>query len=306
MKLAALPAADARRRLHAGGLALGLGPFIARVRTTLPGVVEPLLQLYADYTVHEGAQFADFDVRLAAPSVLRRLLRPQVQFYNDDHAPFKPLPLEQGFAMFEWGLNWCVASSALQYLVVHAAVVERGGHAALLPGAPGAGKSTLCAGLISRGWRLLSDEMALLVPGTDTVVPIPRPVSLKNESIEVIRRFRPGAQFGPVAHDTAKGTVAHLRPPADAVARAGQSATVRWVIYPLWVAGAPYRLMPRSRSDAMLHLARNSMTYDALGAEGFEALAGVIDACDCYDLRYGDLEEATERLGELAAEAASA
>lgn len=302
MKLGSLPGGEARRRLRAGALALGIGPFVARVASRLPGVIEPLLALYADYPVHPPEAFADFAVRLDAPSLARRWLRPQVQFYVDGFAPFKPLPGEQGFAMFEWGLNWCVASSALQYLVVHAAVVERGGRAALLPGVPGAGKSTLCAALVARGWRLLSDEMALLVPGTDTVVPIPRPVSLKNASIDIIRRHWPEARFGPVAHDTAKGTVAHLRPPADSVARAGEPARVRWVIHPLWVAGARLQLLPRPPAEAMIPLARNSMTYDALGALGFETLAGVVEAAACYDLRYGELPDAIARFDALAAE----
>jgi hypothetical protein len=43
-------------------------------------------------------------------------------------------------------------------------VLERGGRALLLPAPSGSGKSTLCAGLAFNGWRLLSDELALLDP----------------------------------------------------------------------------------------------------------------------------------------------
>ena len=81
----------------------------------------------------------------------------------------------------------------------------------IMPGVPGAGKSTLCAALGLTGWRILSDEHALIQPGTAQVVPLCRPVSLKNESIEVIRSFDPGAIFGPVSKDTHKGTVAHMK-----------------------------------------------------------------------------------------------
>ena len=59
----------------------------------------------------------------------------------------------------------------------------------LLPAAPGSGKTTLCAGLSLRGWRLLSDEFGLIRPGTTDLVPVPRPMALKNESIDVIRQF---------------------------------------------------------------------------------------------------------------------
>lgn len=80
--------------------------------------------------------------------------------------------------MFEWGLNWVVAQNAHQFLVIHAAVVERHGRALIFPGAPGSGKSTLCAALLSRGWRLLSDEMALISRQNGEVTPFFRVLSV--------------------------------------------------------------------------------------------------------------------------------
>ena len=48
------------------------------------------------------------------------------------------------------------------FLLVHAAVLERDGRAVVMPGPSGVGKSTLCAALVARGWRLLSDEVAMI------------------------------------------------------------------------------------------------------------------------------------------------
>ena len=63
-------------------------------------------------------------------------------------------------------------------------------------GLPGSGKSTLAAGLVYRGgWRLLSDELALLSLGDGAVSALPKPISLKNESIAIMKRFAPGASF---------------------------------------------------------------------------------------------------------------
>src|SRR5262249_27698654 len=147
--------------------------------------------LYADYPLGEDGGVADFHVRLTRPAGLRRWWRPQTIFYLGGSAPFVPFPLQFALPFLEWGVNWCVSSNAHPVLLLHAGVVERGGRALILPAASGTGKSTLCAGLIHRGWRLLSDEMVLLRPEDGRLVPCPRPVGLKGPSIDLLRAFAP-------------------------------------------------------------------------------------------------------------------
>src|SRR3546814_10587342 len=88
--------------------------------------------------------------------------------------------------MLEWGLNWCIGAHGHQFLIIHAAVIARNGLAAILPGAPGSGKSTLTACLVHNGWRLLSDEMALVSLQDGGLTALARPISLKNRSIDLI------------------------------------------------------------------------------------------------------------------------
>jgi len=75
--------------------------------------------------------------------------------------------------------------------MLHAAVLEKNGRAVVLPGDPGAGKSTLTAALMLSGWRLLSDEITLVDRDDGLLVGLARPVSLKNASIDVIQRAFP-------------------------------------------------------------------------------------------------------------------
>lgn len=301
MKVADLPAGAVARRLRHGGLDLRLGPFIARIESPIPAVTEGITQLWAEAAVVERG-FADFHVRLAPPAGLRRWFRPQVLFEFDGAAPFLPLPREQAFAFLEWGLNWCVANHAHQYLVIHAAAVERHGGVAILPAPPGSGKSTLCAGLIARGWRLLSDELTLVSLATGKVAPLPRPVSLKNESIEVIRRFAPDAVLSAPCHDTTKGNVAHMRPPATSTARDGEEAAAAWILFPRFRAGAPLELGERSRARTFMAVVENGFNYHVLGGDGFDAVATLVDRCGCFDLTYGDLTEAVATMDRLAQE----
>ncbi|HHH36201.1 MAG TPA: HprK-related kinase A [Gammaproteobacteria bacterium] len=294
MRLSELPVAELRRRLAGPGLALRTGPVTVRIQTTLTQVMEGLAVLYADHPVADVEQFLDFHIRLARPSGPRRWFKPQVCFYLDGRSPFKPLPLSQAFPMLEWGLNWCMASFMHQYLLLHAAVVERNGIAVILPGAPGAGKSTLCAALVGRGWRLFSDEMAIVSLEDGRLVPNPRPIGLKNESIDVIRRFAPEGVMGTACVDTRKGTVAHMKPPRDSVRRAGEGAPARFVVAPRYLPGGRGRLEAEGRAAMLMTLVENAFNYNVVGKAGFTRLADLIDACECYRFEYDDLPGAVE------------
>ncbi len=285
--------------IAASGLRFEVGPFTVSLQSSLDKLAGDIRLMYGPYSV-STQPFADFHVRLDQPFGLRRWFRPQTNFTQDGRTPFKPLPLEQSFAMFEWGLNWCVSAQSHQYLIVHAAVVERGGLALIMPAPPGAGKSTLCAGLAARGWRLLTDELALISleqPGE--VIALPRPVSLKNESIEVIRRFAPQQVMGPIAYDTAKGTVAHMAAPQESVQRGGETAASRLLIFPKYTPGASTQITPRQKAVSFMELADQSFNFNILGELGFQALRQVLDNCDCYDLSYSDLDDVIPELERL-------
>ena len=270
---------------------------VTSIRSTLPEIARGIALLYAEHAVEADEAFADFHVRIARPRGLRRWVRPQVQFQFDGTPPFHPLPGDQAFPILEWGLNWCISAHCHQYLIVHAAAVERDGRALLLPAPPGSGKSTLCAALVHRGWRLLSDELALLDPATHAIVPLARPVSLKNASIELIRRFAPEAVLGETVHDTLKGSVAHMKPPQDAVRRSLEPAAPRWIVMPRYEArAAAARLTPLARGQAFMQLADSAFNYHLHGRAGFELLADVVEGCECFELAYANLEEALAAL----------
>ena len=223
-----------------------------------------------------------------------------MRFAYDGAQPFVPMPVDHAFPLLEWAMNWCISTQAHQYLALHAAVLERNGHAVIMPAPPGSGKSTLCAGLASRGWRLLSDELTLISPVDGLIAPLGRPISLKNHSLDVIRKFAPGAVMNQVTHDTSKGSVSHMKVPADHVGRLDQRAKPRWVIFPKYDLNATAKLTARSKANSMLELGRNAFNYTVFGLTGFELLADVISACDCYDFRYSQLEDAISAFDQLA------
>ncbi len=137
-------------------------------------------------------------------------------------------------------------------------------------------------------------------PEDGLLLPMPRLIPLKNESIEVIREFRPEAIIGPSFLGTRKGTVAHVRPPEDSIRRAQEPARPRWFVFPRWVANAPLTLEPIPKSQAFLMVATNAFNYDVLDETAFRLVGEMVNSCDSYSLIYSNLDEAVNALDELA------
>jgi hypothetical protein len=291
---------DAQAALGNAGLRIHLAPFVCHLRSRLPVVAAGVAAMYADYPI-ASTDYADFHVSVEPARGLRRFVKPQCVFDFDGTRPFYPLPSSQAYALLEWGLNWSIGNHAHRYLILHAGMMARGDAAVVLPGNPGSGKSTLCAALMLSGYRLLSDELTLI---TDTGVdlhPSVRPISLKNQSIDVVRALSAGAILTQPARDTAKGTVAHLRPAADAVRDATRCARARLVVFPKFRAGVGTELKEVDKADAFMRLVDAAFNYHLLGEDGFERLRALIDAVDCYAIEYGDMDEALRRIEELLA-----
>lgn len=287
-------------RLAGQGLGVRIGPFDFHLRVSVPEVWEPLQRLYRDHPLLQGERVYSGHVALHEVRPLRSRFGRRLRFTVDGRAPHEDMPAGQGLAVLEWGINLVVALRFQCFLMLHAAVVERHGGALLLPAWPGHGKTTLCAALAHRGWRLFSDEFGLLRPGHAQLIPVPRPMPLKNESIEVLRAFAPDAELGPLIPGTRKGTVAHVKPPAASVQSAAITAPAKWIVFPRWVAGAALQLEEIPKAEGFMLLATNAFNYELLGEPAFLAARNLVDHARCFRLVYSDLEAAVAALTRLA------
>ncbi len=294
----AMTPAQFARGLH-DGLGVRFGPFDMHLQLRMPGLADSLHALYRDYPVIDANRVFTCHLTMQRTRSLRPGRPAMVRVLVDGRPPHEDMLASHALAVLEWGLNLAIVMRHQGYLMLHSAVLERDGFALLLPASPGHGKTTLCTALAHRGWRLLSDEFGLLRPRTRLLLPVPRPMPLKNESIAVIRQFAPEAVIGPEIPGTRKGTVAHVRPPADAVKRATEGALARWLVFPRWVAGSPLQLEPIPQAQAFMELAMNAFNYELLGLDAFETVRGIVDQADCYRLRYSNLDEAIAAMSML-------
>jgi HprK-related kinase A len=287
-------------RLRGEGLGVRLGPFDVKIGTTVQTIEEPLFRLYRDYPLLDDERVFNIHVRLEPSRNWPRIHKKTVRLLVDGRVPHEDLPFAHALPAVEWGLNLVIALRSHSWLMLHSAAVERDGGVMLFPAWPGSGKTTLCAALVHRGWRLFSDEFGLVAPSTCEVAPIPRPMPLKNESIEVIRAFAPDAELGPTIPNTRKGTIVHVKAPLASVRAAHVGAPVRWIVFPQWSAGAGLAFEEVAKADAFMMLATNAFNYEMLGELAFSAVRRLVVGAQCFRLLYSDLDRAIELLDRVA------
>ena len=295
-----LALAEWSERLASSGAGVRIGPFDMHLRVPIEALHDPLQRFYRDHPLLEGEHVYSCHADLRRVWHVGRRPGRRIRFSVDGVAPHEDMPVGQGLAVLEWGLNLAIAMRFHGFFMLHAAVLERGGHALLMPASPGRGKTTLCAALAHRGWRLFSDEFGLVRPQERILTPVPRPMPLKNASIEVLQKFAPEAELGPIIPETRKGTIAHVKPPRESIERAQETAPPAWIVFPRWVADAPLALEPVGGADAFMLLVTNAFNYELLGEAAFTAARAIVDQCQHFTLVYSDLAEAVAALTELA------
>ena len=266
---------------------LRIGAISYRVGSAWRGPIAALRHLYAGYPTPEDG-IATVTARIGPPVPWRRWIRPQVAIEGDHSLPDTiPMALRHGLLAAEMAMNMQVALGERRHLLIHAAAVERGGKALILPGDSGSGKSTLAALLGEQGWRLMADEFVMIDLATGLAKPFPRAISLKNSAIaEVQRRIADPARFGPHLSDTPKGELRHLRPNDEAIARMDEPARPALILFP------SYGYAPDSagvgRAELFARLTEGSTNYIALGQPGFAAMLHLAEHVPSARFAYSD------------------
>jgi len=295
---------EAKDFLAKGDLRLKVGPFVYCLHSNEAIVFDGIRKLYGDYQILPAESFSDFHLSLRPSSLIQKWRR-KIDFYSDGQRPFNRIEAQHAYAFLEWGMNWCVSTTVNEYLKLHSAVLSKNGHGLILPGLPGAGKSTLAAALCLNGWRILSDEHALIPFGTHNLIPLCRPISLKNRSIEIIKSFNSKVVLGPETHDTHKGTVAHMK--ADLVPDSHDTKFIpaRLIVFPRYSHESKLVLQKKPKTEAFMFAGLHSFNYSLLLQTGFDTMCTLMDAVSCYDLTFSKLDKAVQVIEKLMLEVSS-
>lgn len=283
-------------------LSLRIGTISYRLGSAWPAPIAELRRLYAGYPPPEDG-IATATAWIGPPRPWRRWIRPQVAIGGDHSLPDTvPMALRHALLAAEMAMNMQVALGERRHLLIHAAAVERGGKALIMPGDSGSGKSTLAALLGENGWRLLADEFVMIDMAAGMALPFPRAISLKNSAIaEMEARIADPARFGPHLSGTPKGQLRHLRPNAEAIARMDEPARPALILFPSY--GFDPASDGVSRSELFMRLTEGSTNYVALGQTGFRAMLRLAENVPAARFAYPDSATGMAIVEQFAAEA---
>ncbi len=196
--------------------------------------------------------------------------------------------------MFEWGLNWCIATSAHRYLMLHAGTVAFGESGMILPGHPGFGQEhpvgrtppAWCAPAVRRVRAGATGDPSICCRCRAAI-------PLKNASIEAILEFDPccAPWARPIPRPARVGCVI-CGPTAQSLRSPAGAGSPRWLVFPKYQAGAEETIRPLDKTEAFRQLAFNCFNYRLLGETSFRAVAQMVRQVDCYTFTFSSLDRA--------------
>jgi hypothetical protein len=180
-------------------------------------------------------------------------------------------------------------------MAMHAGGIVRGDQTVIFPAESGSGKSTLTAAMLSEGFELLSDEIALL--GYDGLLrPVPFALNIKEGSWNVLEKFYPKLMEGP-RYLRFDGQYVRFLPP-DNLTR--KKRRVSSIIFPKYTKGKETTLAPITSCEALRRIRLAGYQLDRpLSRENFEKILANLLSAPAYTLEYESLHEAAETIKKV-------
>jgi len=301
-KLSDYSASDVAASLVAGTLELELGRISMRLQGKDATLREFLCNVYRDAPSRLVlGDVTDVSIHVRPPNLLRKYIRRQVIPDPGFIVPAVPLPPRLSPLALEMGLNLSLALKCCRFTTFHSAVVGNKKGAILISAHSGGGKSTLASALMTEGYRLFSDEFGLLDFQDAKLWPHPRPVSLKDKSIEIIREMVGDDWVTEKLTDTPKGDIAYRRVRPSDIDAAHDPLAAKLILFPVFREGASPGAKELPKAEALMKLIPSSTNYHLLGAPAFKSLIKLVSGARAYEIVYSNTEQSMMMAHDLAA-----
>lgn len=191
-----------------------------------------------------------------------------------------------------------IRSVQATHVALHAGAVERDGAVLVLPGASGAGKTTLTAALMQAGWSYLTDEIVAIDLDDLSVRRYPKCLRMTQTSVALLL----GAADAGSLFASTEATKVPVPPGCfGSLATSDPGGNPRWIVVPER-ADAPAESVPLGAPETVAELSRHVFPGSAQVKAQLLALArAVTESHASYRCAYPDARSAAGRLENLLA-----
>jgi hypothetical protein len=188
-------------------------------------------------------------------------------------------------------------------LLFHAGGVSWEGRGLLLPGSIGAGKTTLTAWLLGRGFRYLTDELVYVPEGADSFQAFTRPLNVKGGARVALEPLLGAVRSEGRCDRTFYGPDGELVPPEQLSPHPPHSeAPLHLIVFPRFQPAGELDLERLSQAQAGLALMACLINARNLDDHGFGEVVRLARSVPAYRLRYGGFRQLEGILGEMGCE----
>lgn len=184
----------------------------------------------------------------------------------------------------------CIRPGTQWFALLHGAALAHHGHAFALAGFPGAGKSTLAAGLLAAGFDYLADDLVALSAPDAAIVPWPLPLSIKPGSLDILTPRLP--QLAAAPHYSTKGMDGRLLIPRPSAWDA-EPIKLQTLLFPRFGKGAAPETRRLTSFEALQYLLTDRVWLgDPITEERVTSFLAWLNETPAYAISYGALDDA--------------
>ena len=179
-------------------------------------------------------------------------------------------------------------------LLFHAAALAWQGFGLLLPGTMGAGKSTLTAWLLGRGFDYLTDELVFIPLGSRVMQTFPRPLNLKRSARLVLHDW---LDFSRQADHILSSAAIDLVPPVllNPSSRLSEPP-LSLILFPRYRPGHKFALTSLTKAHTGLELMQCLVNARNLPEHGFPEISRLSKHTPAYKINYSNFDQIGDRI----------